>query len=165
MGVRSGFTRPDQLAPGGDLKGFCCGDEIVDHWAEKYASGAKKQGTAVVYVTYCEGAAAGFYTLSSHSIRRADVGGGWLKRNVPDQIPAVLLGMFGVDKRFQGGGLGAMLLRDAIIRALGVAEAIGAKALVVDPSSEKATGFYAHFGFEFIPGSERMYLRLGGLSG
>lgn len=37
------------------------------------------------------------------------------------QVPAVLLGMLGVDKRFQGKGLDSVLLADAI----------GAKALVV----------------------------------
>lgn len=160
MGVAGAFTRPAQLAPDKDLTGFCCGDDVVDRWADKHAAHAKERGAAVVYATYCGEAVAGFYTLSTHSICRADIAGGWLKRNAPDQIPAVLLGMLGVDERFKGEGLGAMLLRDAIIRSLGVADAVGAKALVVDPSSESAASFYGHFGFKFIPGSNRMYLGL-----
>lgn len=160
MGIGNGFTRPAQLAPGKDLAGFRCGDDIADRWVEKHAAHAKERGTAVVYVTYCEGVAAGFYTLSIHAVCRADIAGGWLRRNAPDHIPAVLLGMLGVDGRFMGKGLGAMLLRDAIIRSLGVADAVGAKALVVDPSSESAASFYGHFGFERIPGSDRMYLGL-----
>lgn len=156
----TGFTRPAQLAKGASLEGFCCGDDVVDRWAKRYAPHAKERGTAVVYVTYCGGVPAGFYTLSSHSVQRADVSGGWLKRNAPEQIPAVLLGMLGVDERFKGQGLGAQLLRDAIVRSLGVADAIGAKALIVDPTSSEAAAFYAHFGFAAVPGSDRMYLSL-----
>ena len=156
----SGFTKPAQLSEGGDLKGFRCGDEVVDLWAEKYAASARKRGTAVVYVTYCDGLPAGFYTLSAHSVNRADVTGGWLTRNSPEQIPAVLLGMLGVDERFKGKGLGAQLLKDAIENSLKIAELAGAKALIVDPTDPAAEAFYEHFGFSRLPGTNRMAVRL-----
>lgn len=156
----SGFTKPARLADGQSLEGFRCGDAVVDFWAKKHAATAQRRGTAVVYVTYHGGVPAGFYTLSAHSVRRAAVTGGWLPRNAPDQVPAVLLGMLGVDERFKGVGLGAHLLKDAIENALKVAELAGAKALVVDPTGTEAETFYEHFGFSKLPGTNRMAIKL-----
>ena len=103
---------------------------------------------------------AGFYTLSSASVERDLIGGGWLKRNAPAQVPVILLGVLGVDSRYQGSGLGRMLLHDASLRALSISDSLGAKALVVDPVDGGAEDFYARHGFERIPGLERMFVPL-----
>lgn len=113
----------------------------------------------MVYVSRCAERVAGFYTLSTHSVVRSDVGGGWLARNAPSQGPAVLLGMLGVDDDFTGMGLGAALLCDAIINASKVAAIAGARALVVDPVDDSAA-FYARFGFRRIGDSGRMAIKL-----
>ena len=68
--------------------------------------------------------------------------------------------MLGVDERYQGMGLGAQLLRDAILNSLKVSELAGARALVVDPTGETASAFYRRFGFSDLPGATRMVLRL-----
>ncbi len=156
----SGFSKPVQLPVGEGLGDFCCEDEIVDNWARSHSATARKRGSAVIYAVYCDGVVAGFYTLSTHSVARVDVRGGWFSRNAPDQVPAVLLGMMGVDKRFKGLGLGASLLQDAIKNAMKVAELAGARALVVDPTGSSAAAFYKHFGFTELPGTERMALKL-----
>lgn len=62
-------------------------------------------------------------------------------RNVFDQVPAVLLGMMGVDEEYQSAGLGADLLCDAILNASEIANLAGARTLVVDPADEDAAGF------------------------
>ena len=157
----SAFTRPVQLPIGVGIEGFTCGDEIVDDWAAHHSASARKRGSAVIYASYCDDAIAGFYTLSAHSVTRASVSGGWFARNAPEQVPAVLLGMLGVDERFKGHGLGASLLCDAIQNALKVASLAGARALVVDPTGPDAAAFYGHFGFAKLPGTSRMALKLG----
>lgn len=154
------FSRPVQLAAREGIEGFRCGVEIVDSWAARHATTARVRGTAVVYVSRCAGRVAGFYTLSTHSIARTDIGGGWLARNASSQVPAVLLGMLGVDEDFKGIGLGAALLRDAIINASKVAAIAGARALVVDPVDDSAAAFYARFGFSRIGDSGRMAIKL-----
>lgn len=156
------FTKPRRLEEGENLAGFCCGVNLVDRWAANWAPKARSRGTAVVYVSYCaeNGAAAGFYSLCSHSIMRENLAGGWLKRNAPVQVPVILMGMLGVDERFKGQRLGSMLLRDAVLKALSAAEAVGAKALVVDPADENARRFYQRYGFREIPGLERMFIPL-----
>ena len=154
------FSKPAQLPVGKGIEGFRCGSEIVERWAANHSAFARKRGTAVIYVSYCEEKIAGFYTLSTHSVARADVSGGWFARNVPEQVPAVLLGMLGVDEEFKGCGLGAALLRDAILNAMKVAELAGAKALIVDPIDESSRRFYEHFGFAELSGTHRMALKL-----
>lgn len=155
----SGFTKPVQLPVGVAIEGFECGDDIVDGWARKHSAHARQRGTAVVYASFSDGQVAGFYTLSTHSVRRSEAAS-WLARNAPEDIPAVLLGMLGVDKKFKGCGLGASLLRDAVENSNKVAALAGARALVVDPTGADAASFYEHFGFTQIPGSSRMALKL-----
>lgn len=154
------FSKPIQLVAGVGIKDFKCGDEIVDKWVANHSATARKRGSAVIYVVYCEGAVAGFCTLSTHSVARADISGGWFSRNAPEQVPAVLLGMMGVDERFKGYGLGASLLQDAIKNAMKVANLAGARALIVDPTGPNAASFYKHFGFKELSGTDRMALKL-----
>lgn len=153
------FTRPRPLEETDSLDDFSCGLPLVDEWVRRHARTARKAGTAVMYVSFSGDRLAGFYTLSSQSMLRSDVRG-WLSRNAPEQIPVILLGMLGVDERFQGRGLGRNLLLDASKRALSVSESIGARALLVDPASEAAASLYRSCGFREVPGSDRMFARL-----
>ena len=137
------FLEPRRLNPGETLEGFSCGVELIDNWANRHAPYAAKRGTAVPYVCFTtSGEVAGFYAISAYSIDRDAVRGGWLKRNAPAKIPVILLGMLGVDSRFQHQGLGWMLLQD------------------VDPYDDVSRGFYQHFGFRDVPGSNSMFVRL-----
>lgn len=170
MGVTR-FTQPVQLQDGARVEDFCSGQLVVDEWFVGRAKKAKVRGSAVVYVTYRDSAditaesPAGFYTLSSASVERESIAGGWLKRNAPTHVPVILLGMLGVDRRYQESGLRRMLLRDAAARAFAIADALGAKALVVDPIDENAVAFYETCGFEWIPGLSRMSVPLSRKSG
>lgn len=154
------FTSPRKLRVEDELSDFFCGMSLIDEWAHNRATKASLQGTAVVYVVFCGDIPAGLYSLSAHSVLREEVKQGWLKRNTPYRILAVLLGMLGVDERFKGQGLGASLLGDAIRRSLLVSEQIGARALLVDPVDEGSEAFYAKYGFRHLAGSQRMFLPL-----
>ena len=96
---------PAQLPPGVGIEGFHCGDPVVDAWVERHSATARERGTAVIYAVKCGEDVAGFYTLSTHSVSRAD-SRGWISRNAPDQVPAVLLGMMGVDERYKASASG-----------------------------------------------------------
>lgn len=165
MGVDH-FTKPNPFEEGMNLAGFESGTKELDEWLANYGRLARRHGTAVVFVSYAAGAnsaldsPAGYYTLSSSAVDRVDVSSGWLKRNTPEKIPVILLGMLAVDKRFQGRGLGVALLHDAATRAKTIAESLGAKALVVDPIDEAARRFYKQHGFRDIPGTTRMFAKL-----
>ena len=83
-----------------------------------------------------------------------------MDHNAPLQIPVILLGMLGVDMRYQGLGLGKDLLLDEAHRSELVADYIGARALVVDPIGDDARRFYERYGFRPIPGTSRMFAKL-----
>jgi GNAT superfamily N-acetyltransferase len=51
----------------------------------------------------------------------------------------------------QGRGYGSVMLADAAQRALGGAEVVGARALIVHARDQRAAGFYEHFGFVRSP--------------
>lgn len=154
-----GFSAPRRLGEGENIDGFECGVAKIDKWLARYALRAQKRGTAVVYGTFDDNESlAGFYTLSAHSMDRNTLTG-WLARNAPDQVPVILLGMLGVDKRHSGEGLGTQFLLDAYHRSRSAAETIGAKALVVDPLDDSLANFYKRCGFEPVPGSKRLFAR------
>lgn len=94
------FSRPVQLAAGEGIEGFRCGVEIVDSWAARHAATARVRGTAVVYVSRCAGRVAGFYTLSTHSIVRTDIGGGMARPQRPLPGPRRASGDVGRGRRF-----------------------------------------------------------------
>jgi ribosomal protein S18 acetylase RimI-like enzyme len=55
------------------------------------------------------------------------------------------MGRLAVDRQFKGQGLGAVLLADALTRAL--SSDIAAFALIVDAKDDAAPAFYRHHGF------------------
>lgn len=69
-------------------------------------------------------------------------------------IGVILLARLATDTQEQGKGLGKALLKDALLRIMSAADAIGARAVLVHAIDEKARKFYEHFGFERSPVNE-----------
>ena len=114
---------------------------------------AERERTARSYVV-CDADSqrvVGYYCLSAFSVERDQIGGGPLAHNAPTSVPAVLLGRLAVDQAFQGRGLGASLLHDAVAVAEMVSARIGARALIVDAIDEKAASFYRTYSFQPMP--------------
>ena len=86
---------------------------------------------------------------------------GSIRRNMPDPIPAIIIGRLAVDHRYQGTGIGQGLLRDALVRSINVSEQIGARTLIVYALNEQAETFYLRHGFLNSPtGSGTLLLPL-----
>ena len=92
----------------------------------------------------------GYYSLAAGSVLHTEATGR-VRRNMPDPVPAALLGRLAIDQAWQGRGLGSALLRDAVLRVVGAAETIGVRALLVharrrcrsaipDPADEQSVG-------------------------
>jgi GNAT superfamily N-acetyltransferase len=69
-------------------------------------------------------------------------------------VPVILLARLAVDRTEQGKGLGAALLKDAILRAASAADIVGCRALLVHAKDKQAQAFYQRFGFEPSPVNE-----------
>jgi predicted N-acetyltransferase YhbS len=70
---------------------------------------------------------------------------------MPSPIPIILIGRLAVDERFKGHGLGASLLKDAVLKGVEASRIVGARAFVVDALNDDAERFYRKFGFELMP--------------
>ena len=97
---------------------------------------------------------AGYYTLTATSVALSGFSPDIAKK-LPRYpvVPAVLLGRLAVARRYQGQGLGGILLADALKRT-SRAE-LGVFAMVVDAKDDASQRFYEHYGFTLLPGEGR----------
>jgi GNAT superfamily N-acetyltransferase len=144
------------LAEHHELEAFDSGETLLDDWLKRRARANLATGASRVFVVCEESRVAGYYSLSSSCVTNA-IAPGRFRRNMPDPIPAVLLGRLAIDKAWQGQGIGRALFRDAAMRVSHAAEAIGVRGIIVHAISENARKFYLALGFTECPG-ERMTL-------
>jgi len=113
----------------------------------RYARRNELEGASRTYVL-CEPPqrVIGYYSLAAGSILH-NLATGKTRRNMPNPIPVVILGRLAIDRTRQGKGLGADLLRDAVLRTVGAAETIGVRAMLVHAISDEARNIYEKFGF------------------
>jgi GNAT superfamily N-acetyltransferase len=101
----------------------------------------------------------GYHALSVASIEHSEATDRARKGMPRNPIPAMLLARLAVDETVQGKGIGAFLLRDAMTRAVSVAEQAGIRLLLVHAVNDEARAFYEHFDFEVSP-TDPMNLQL-----
>lgn len=143
---------PEPICPAHDLASFDCGEPALDDWLRRRALRDEAGGASRTYVV-CLGRSKGvvaYYCLAAGAIAHSSVGGR-VRRNMPDPIPAMVLGRLAVDRRHQGRGLGGALLRDATLRTLQAAKFAGIRVLLVHAISDAAKKYYERHGFHPSP--------------
>lgn len=140
------ISSPVLLTAEHDTQQFSCGNSSLDNWLKTRALQNQITGASRSYVMINEIRVAGFYALASGGVAGAEAPSR-IKRNMPDPIPVMILARFAIDSAWQGKGLGADLLRDAVLRTLQAAEIGGIRALLAHAKDDKAAGFYMNFGF------------------
>jgi GNAT superfamily N-acetyltransferase len=141
---------PEKLSPAHDFAAFDSGEKILDEWLRRRALQNETSGASRTYVVCTGKAVAGYYSLAVGAATHEQVPGR-IKRNMPDPIPVMILGRLAVDKGFQGKGIGAGLLKDAVLRTAQAAEIAGIRALLVHAISDAAKRFYEAHGFIASP--------------
>lgn len=136
-----------------DLSQFSCGKPEMDDWLRRYALTNMNLGATRTYVTCETGGSVvrGYHSLAASSIEFAKAPRKVRKQLGRYPIPVVLLARLAVDQRFQGKGVGAALLIDALRRAHAAAQVIGARAVLVDALDDDARAFYEKYDFERSP--------------
>lgn len=155
------FLDPQPLDGEHQVNGFDCGTGSLDVWLVKHARAAAGAGSARTYVVLDseQDRVVGYHALSLASIERSEATDRARSGMPKHPIPAMLLARLAVDKAVQGKGIGVFLLRDAMSRALSVAEQAGMRLLLVHALNDEARAFYEHFGFEASP-TDAMNLQL-----
>ncbi len=100
----------------------------------------------------------GYYALSTAMAQRAALPSAKLRRNMPEDIPLLLIGRLAIDAGYQGQGLGGALLTDALRRCLVVADLAGARAVIAHAIDDDAVRFYERHGFLRSPLGDRVML-------
>ncbi len=150
---------PFILAPldaGHDRSHFCCGSERLDQYLrEQAAQDARRRVAACFVALEDKRRIIGYYTLASASVPLTALPSENRKK-LPryPAVPAVRMGRFAVDQAFQGRGLGAALLADAIARTMRAE--IASYAMIVDAKNDEAAAFYRHHGFISLPDTPLM---------
>lgn len=152
---------PVPLAARHRLEGFECGKAALNEWLSRHARQAQGSGSARTFVVADEDDRVWGY--SSLTIGQVDT------LHAPDRIrkgmgqypvPVVILARLAVALGSQGRGIGAALLKDAVCRALLIAEHAGIRAMLTHPIDDEAARFYLRFGFVASPLRERQLLLL-----
>lgn len=141
---------PEPLAAHHDLAAFACGVDSLDQWLKRRALKNQVSGASRTFVA-CDGhRALAYYALASSAVA-VDAAPGRFRRNMPDPVPVVVLGRLAVDRSLHGSGIGRALVRDASLRVIHAADAIGIRGLVVQALSMEAKAFYEQVGFDPSP--------------
>jgi len=148
---------PRPLGATDELADFDCGDDSLNDWLATRAWRNQMGGASRTYIAAPvddERSIAGYYALAVGEAYHVGLPG-YVRRNMPEPVPVVVLSRLAVDRHYQGAGLGSGLVADAVRRAAQAAGIVGIRAMVVD-SLGAAEGFYSHLGFtEAPPGSGR----------
>lgn len=163
--MRSDY-RIEALGPQHRRDDFFSGSEALDWYLRERAGQDLRRRIAspLVLISAATDDVAGYYTLSATSLDLT-VLPPELVRKLPRHptVPATLLGRLAVHGEYQGRGLGAALLADAIQRA--ARNEIASFALVVDAKDDRARSFYEHHGFlGFQDDARRLFLPLASVA-
>ena len=133
------------------LQSFDCGIPELNEYLKRYAGQNHRKGlgkTGVLIPSAGSPVAVGYHTLSMAQVDLRFLAEKHRKGMPRYPVPAVRLARLAVDRKWQGQGLGELLLVDAIRRAVLAAQSVAAKLMIVDAMNQRAEGFYIQYGFE-----------------
>jgi len=149
--VPASKPRIEKLARGHAVDAFDCGAEALSTYLKRFALGNQSAGAAQTYVAVADDRVVGYYSLTTASVQYAESPERLRKGLARHPVPVILLARLAVDHAWQGKGLGAALLRDALRRVLAAADIVGVRAIMVHAKDEAARRFYEHFDFDPSP--------------
>ena len=131
------------------IKSFDCGNEMINRFVQKSLKKRIKNHLSQAYIlldTAHHEQFSGFYTLDTFAIAREQFESDKRPSGLPPVVPVVKLGMLGVDKKFQGQGIGKRLLRDSFLKTAEIAKIAGCAGMFLLAEKE-AVAFYESLGF------------------
>lgn len=143
---------PALLTEAHDGSSFNSREPALDDWLRQRAWNNLQAAASRTYVVCPAGSRQiiGYYALSMGQILAQEVVGS-MRRNMPNAIPAVVLGRLAIDHAWQGKGLGRAMLADVLRRSLRASAEVSARLVIVHAISPAAEAFYLHHGFTRLP--------------
>jgi ribosomal protein S18 acetylase RimI-like enzyme len=144
-----------------DVSIFDSGNEVLDGWLRRHAIAAQRMDSARAFVATRNGRVIGYFSLTMGSMLRAEAPVKLVRAMPAYPVGMVLLARLAVDQSQQGRGVGAMLLAEALRKAIAAGEVAAARLIVVDAVDEDAAAFYQRYGFVRTPENPlRLYRRM-----
>jgi GNAT superfamily N-acetyltransferase len=150
LGIVQPLQPPIPLTATHLVTDFDCGVDSLNEWLGKRAWKNQTIDVSRTFVVTDGESVVGYYCLSSAAIDRIGLPKA-RQRNMPDPIPAALIGRLAVDRRYQGQKIGVSLLQDAICRIIAASKSVGMAYILVHALDDGAKGFYEINGFVAIP--------------
>lgn len=155
----NGPLRIEKLRAEHAVDGFDCGREELNRFLSRFALTNQRSGSAQTYVAISGEVVVGYYSLAVGEVAYADAPERLTKGLPRHPVPIMLLARLAVAASWQGHGLGAGLLKDAMLRTIQAADIAGIRALAVHAKDDGVRSFYEHFGFLPSP-TDPMHLLL-----
>lgn len=152
-----------------DRECFRCGVESLDAYLKTQASQDMRRKANAVFVLTPQDEPcriAGYFTLCAYGISPGAIPHA-AQKYIPRYpvVSATLLGRLAASTKFQGRGVGSILLARALAKAYENADVVGSSMVVVDAIDERAAGFYRAHGFIPLPESMRLVLPMRTIAG
>jgi GNAT superfamily N-acetyltransferase len=130
---------------------FDCGREELNCSLVRFAFPNQQAGASQTYVALSDAILVGFYTLVVGQVGYEDAPERLTKGLARHPVPIMLLARLAVGVEWQGRGIGAGLMKDAMRRTLQAADIAGVRAFAVHAKDDTVRSFYEHFGFVASP--------------
>lgn len=141
----------EKLRQDHELGDFDCGQEDLNRFLRRQAWSSQQSNSAQTYVLARDLKVLGYYSLAVSAVSYDAATDRVKKGQGRHRVPVILLARLAVDRSVQRQGLGAALLKDALVRTAGAAATVGARALLVHAKDSDAKAFYESFDFEPSP--------------
>ena len=143
-------VRVRRLEPRDDRTEFRSGNIDLDRFFQRYAGQNQfRHHIGTTYIAVQGDRLVGFVTVSSGEMVAEKLAKSLHRRLPAYPLPILRLARLAVDERFQGHGIGRLLLRATLTLALEMRDRIGCIGIVVDAKPDAVT-FYSSMGFTAI---------------
>lgn len=154
------LPRIEKLQRSHEIDAFDCGRETLNRFLARYALQNQQAGSSQSYIALEGEEVIGYYTLVFGQVEYNDAPERLTKGLARHPVPIMLLARLAVARSRQGKGIGAGLLKDAILRTLHAADIAGIRAFAVHAKDDQARAFYERFGFSPFPSDPYHLFRL-----
>jgi GNAT superfamily N-acetyltransferase len=144
------MTEPFQIEPlrrDHRVDDFDCGREALNRFLIRFALTNQQAGASRTYVALAGTTVIGYYSLVVGEVAHKDAPGRLSKGLARHPVPLMILARMAVGVGWQGRGMGAGLLKDAMCRTVQAADIAGIRAFAAHAKDDEARSFYEHFGF------------------
>jgi GNAT superfamily N-acetyltransferase len=152
--------RIEKLQRSHTVESFDCGREPLNRFLIRYALQNQQAGASQTYVAFSEAEVVGYYTLVVGQVEYDGALERLKKGLARHPVPIMLLARLAVAASWQGKGLGAGLLKDAMVRTMQAADIAGIRAFAVHAKNDEAKTFYERFDFVASPSDPYHLFRL-----